>query len=343
MTTYIIRRLLLLPVILFGVTFIIFAMISMLSPAQRASLYVQDIPKQRGQLDRLIEKYGLNDPMPQQYARWVGNMARGNFGFSKVGKQPVIDVVVNRLPATVELALWSALPIIYVGVMLGIFSALHHNRAADHGLRLFSILGTSLPTFVFGLLLLMVFAATLGWLPAGDRLSLDMSALVKSAEWNSVTGIYTVDALLNARLDVFWDAFLHLILPVITLSYLNWAILLRVTRSSMLDTLRQDFVRTAQAKGLPWNKVVHKHARPNAMLPVATIGGLQLIALLNGVVITETVFNWPGLGKAFADAAANLDVIAVLGFTIFNAVLLVLGNLAVDLFYARLDPRVRLT
>lgn len=343
MTAYIIRRLLLLPVILFGVTFIIFAMLSLLSPGQRASLYVQDIPKRSGELDKIIKKYGLDDPVPQQYARWMKNVVRGDLGFSKVGKQPVTAVVKSRFPATLELALWTVIPMIWVGIQLGVLAALNHNKLPDHILRIMSILATSLPTFVFGLLILMVFAARMQILPAGDRLSLAGKVVVDASSWRTVTRLYTVDSLINGRLDIFQDALRHLVMPVVTLSLLNWAVLLRVTRSSMLETLRQDYVRTARAKGVAWHTVVERHARPNAMLPVATIGGLQLIALLNGVVITETVFNYPGLGKMFADAARNLDVVAVLGFTMFSSVLLVLGNLGVDIFYAYLDPRVRLS
>jgi peptide/nickel transport system permease protein len=294
-------------------------------------------------MDLLIAKYGLDDPVPQQYARWMGQVVRGDLGYSKVGKGTVVGVIRQRFPASVELALWAVLPIIAVGIYLGIVAALNHNGPRDNVLRIFSIVGTSLPTFVLGLLLLMTMAAKLDVLPAGDRLSRVYQDVVDSqTAWNGVTGIYTIDSLINGRLDVFVDALQHLVLPVTTLSLLSWAILMRVTRSSMLDVLRQDYVRTAQAKGLSWRRVVHTHARPNAMLPVATIGGLQLVALLNGVVITETVFNYPGLGKAFADAARNLDIVTVLGLTLFNATLLVLGNLVVDLLYARLDPRVRL-
>jgi peptide/nickel transport system permease protein len=342
MTGYIIRRLALLPLILLGVTVIIYAMLSVLTPSQRVALYVSDMPRQ-SELAPLIEKYGLNDPIPLQYARWMGKVLRGDLGFSQTGKQPVAKVIASRFPATLELALWSALPIIWVGIQLGIVSALHHNKLPDHALRLFSIVGTSLPTFVFGLLILMWLAANLQVLPAGDRLSRDAINVISAPEWRDVTRMHTVDALLNGRLDVFWDALRHLLMPVVTLSYLNWAVLLRVTRSSMLETLRQDYVRTARAKGVAGRNVIQRHARPNAMLPVATLGGLQLVALLNGVVITETVFNYPGLGKEFADAARSTDVITVLGFTMFNATLLVLGNLAVDIVYARLDPRVRLT
>ncbi len=152
----------------------------------------------------------------------------------------------------------------------------------------------------------------------------------------------TIDALLNLRFDVFWDAMRHMIMPIITLSYINWATFVRVTRSSMLETLRQDYVVTARAKGLKENDVINKHARPNAMLPVVTMAGSSIVGLLGGVVITETVFNYPGIGKASADAAANLDVVTILGLAIFTGTILILSNLIVDIIYAFIDPRVRL-
>jgi peptide/nickel transport system permease protein len=343
MTSYVIRRLLLLPLILFGVSLLIFIMISLLSPAQRAALFVPDVPKRPGELERLIERYGLNDPMPQQYVRWLGQVARGNLGYSKTGKEPVALMIRNRFPATLELALWAAIPILVIGIRLGIAAARRHNQSADHGLRIFSILGTSMPTFVLGLLLLMVFAAQLGWLPTGDRLSPEAQRLVDSDQWHGVTRLITVDSLLNRRLDVFVDAVRHLILPVLTLSVVSWAVLLRVTRSSMLESLRQDYIRAARAKGLSESAVVQRHARPNAMLPVATLGGLIIIGLLNGVAITESIFNYPGIGQRFVDAATNLDVVTVLGLVLFSGTILILGNLVVDVLYVYLDPRVRLS
>jgi peptide/nickel transport system permease protein len=330
-------------VILFGVTVLIFLMLSQLSAKQRASLYVSDVPKRQGQLEKTIEKYGLNDPIPKQYARWVGQVAHGDFGFSKTGKEPVKDVIVGHLPATIELALWAIIPILFVGIRLGILSALRHNQWPDHALRIFSIVGTSLPSFLAGLLLLMFFASKLQWLPTGGRLTPAYQRLVDSPAWNTVTGMYTVDAIINGNLAVFSDALQHLILPVLTLSYLNWAVLLRVTRSSMLETMRQDYVRTARAKGLVESKVIHKHARPNAMLPVVTISGWLLIGLLSGVAITETIFTWPGIGHRFIKAATNLDVVTVLGFVLFFGFMLIVGNLVVDVLYAYLDPRVRLS
>jgi len=330
------------PLILFGVTLLIFAMLSQLSPTQRAALYVADVPKKPGDIEKLIEQHGLDDPIPQQYMRWLGSAARGDLGFSKTGKEPVADVIKRRIPASLELGLLASLPILFVGIQLGILAALHHNRALDHILRIGSIIGTSTPSFVMGLLLLMVFAARLGWLPTGERLTPTNQAIVDGAEWIRVTHMYTIDSIINGRLDIFIDAMRHLVLPVISLSYISWAVLVRVTRTSMLDTLRQDYIRTARAKGLSHTRVVQGHARPNALLPVVTIGGSILIQLINGVAITETIFNYPGLGKRFIDAATNLDVITVLGFTLFNGVLLIVGNLIVDILYAYIDPRVRL-
>lgn len=343
MTAYVVRRLMIMPLILFGVTILIFTMLTQLSATQRAALYVADVPKKPADLQRLIDQYGLDDPVPQQYVRWLGNVAKGDLGFSKTGKEPVADLIWRLLPATLELALWSALPIIFIGVRLGVLSALQHNKLPDHIMRIFSIVGTSTPSFVAGLLLLMVFSARLGILPTGERLTPDNIGIVDDPEqWLSVTRMYTVDALINLRFDIFWDALKHLILPVITLSYINWAILLRVMRSSMLETMRQDYVRTARSKGLDYTTVIQKHARPNALLPIITLGGGLLIGLMNGVAITETVFNYPGLGKRFVSAASNLDIVTVLGFTLFNGSVLIVGNLIVDVLYATVDPRVRL-
>lgn len=341
MINYIVRRLLVLPVVLFGVTLFVFAMTQLLTPYERASLYVADIPKRVGALDEIIEKYGLDDPPQVQYGRWLGNVLHGDLGFSKRGKRPVSEALLHFLPATAELAFWSAIPIIWGGIQLGVLSALHHNKFFDHVSRVFSIVGWSLPIFVVGLMLLMIFYAKLDWFPAG-RLSDWANNVVLSDDFIRYTQMNTFDALLNLRFDIFIDAARHLVLPVITLSYLDWALIQRVTRSSMLEVMRQDYVTTARAKGLPEREVIQNHARPNAMIPVATIGGLTVIALMNGLVITETVFNYRGLGWFAADAALHLDVISVLGFTLFSGILMVVANLVVDILYAVLDPRVRL-
>jgi peptide/nickel transport system permease protein len=353
MLAYIIRRLLILPILIIGVTMIIFVMLSLLTPYERAALYVQDIPKRQGAIEAIIEKYGLNDPIPVQYWHWMvgrkdegtgeikGGVLRGDLGFSKVGKSSVSEVIGRRLPATAELAIWSAIPMIGIGIWLGVLSAIHHNKLADQILRVFSIVGWSIPTFVFGLLVLMIFYAQLGWFPPA-RLSDWASQIVQSDAFTRYTQMNTLDALLNLRFDVFLDALKHLILPITTLAYLNWAYMLRVTRSSMLDTLRQDYMTTARSKGLTERVAIWRHAVPNALIPVITVGGLILIGLLNGVVITETVFNYPGMGSFLAEAALSLDVVSVLGVTLFSSIILVGGNLVVDVLYGFVDPRIRL-
>ena len=353
MVAYIVRRLLIVPVLLLGVTMLIFAMLSLLTPYERASLYVADIPKRQGAIDGIIEKYGLDDPVHIQYWYWMvgrkdpdtgdikGGVLRGDLGFSKVGKSSVVEVIARRLPATAELALWSAAPMIGIGIWLGVLSAVNHNKIADQVLRVFSIVGWSIPTFVFGLVVLLVFYARLGWFPP-SRLSDWASRIVQSDAFNRYTQMNTIDALLNLRFDIFLDSLRHLVLPVTTLAYLNWALMLRVTRSSMLDTLRQDYITTARAKGLTERVVIWKHAVSNGLIPIVTIGGLVLISLLNGVVITETVFNYPGMGSFLAQAALSLDVISVLGITLFSSVVLVCGNLLVDVLYGFIDPRIRL-
>ena len=353
MLAYIIRRILILPVLALGVTMLIFLLLSLLTPYERVALYVADVPRRQGAIDELIEKYGLDDPIPLQYWNWMvgrkdpdtgqvrGGVLRGDLGFSQTGRSSVAEVIGRRLPATIELALWSAVPMIGIGIWLGVLSAIHHNKAPDQVLRVISIVGWSIPTFVFGLLLLMIFYARLGWL-APDRLSDWALRIVQSGDFMRYTQINTLDALLNLRVDIFLDAIKHLAMPVTTLAYLNWAFMLRVTRSSMLDTLRQDYLTTARAKGLAERVVIRRHAMPNALIPVVTVGGLTLVGLLNGVVITETVFNYPGMGSFLAQAAMSLDVVSVLGVTLFSSIILVLGNLVVDVLYGFIDPRIRL-
>ncbi|MEJ2208755.1 MAG: ABC transporter permease [Anaerolineae bacterium] len=353
MFRYIVRRLLIMPVLLIGVTMLIFLMLSMLTPYERASLYVADIPKRQGAIEGIIEKYGLDEPIPAQYWNWmvgrkdpdtgeiVGGVLRGDLGWSKVGKSPVAKVIGRRLPATAELALWSAIPLIGLSIWMGIQAAVYHNRLPDQILRVFAIIGWSIPTFVFGLLVLMIFYARLGWFPP-ERLSNWAMRLVQSDGFIRYTQMNSVDALLNLRFDVFLDSLKHLVLPVVTLSVVSWAFLLRVTRTSMLDTLREDYMTTARAKGLAEAKVIRRHAVPNALIPVITVGGLTLIGLFNGVVITETVFNYPGMGSFLAEAALALDVVSVLGVTLFSSFVLVFGNLIVDVLYGVVDPRIRL-
>ncbi len=358
MLAYIVRRVLMMPVLLFGVTLLIFSMISLLSPQERLALYLRDIPRNEAQAGTLIRKYGLDQPIYVQYANWlfgrevddpltgekvvIGGILRGDFGYSRTGSDTIANVIQRRFPATLELTLWGIAPILGVGVAMGVLAATHHNRLIDQALRVFSIVGFSLPSFVFGLLVLMIFYARLQWFPP-DNLS-DWAAQVvgDSAIFVRHTGLNTIDAVLNGRLDIFVDALRHMALPILTQSYIQWALLLRITRSSMLEALKQDYVTTARSKGLSERAVITRHAQPNAMIPVVTIGGFTVVGQLNGLVITETIFNYPGIGSVAAQAAAQLDVLTVLGFTLFSGAILLVANLIVDILYAVVDPRVRL-
>jgi peptide/nickel transport system permease protein len=354
MTNYIIRRLLLVPLLLFGVTVIIFAMLQFLTPVERSALYVRDIPKNEKAITGIIKKYGLDKPLYVQYWRWmvgqvdatsgkrVGGILFGDFGYSRTGSTPVADLIRVRFPNTLDLTIWAVLPVLLVGIWLGVQAAVHQNGIIDQAARIFSIVGTSFPTFVFGLLVLMLFYVKLDWFPPG-RVSDWANIIVYSSSFHHYTSLLTFDSLLNGRIDIFWDVLRHMILPILTLSYISWATFVRVTRSSMLETLRMEYVTTARAKGLHERDVINKHARPNAMISVVTLAGFQIIGLLGGVVITETVFNYPGIGQAAASAAAQLDVVTVLGFAIFNGLILIVTNLIVDVMYAVIDPRVRLS
>lgn len=343
MLSYIIRRMLLLPIILIGVTFLIFCVFSLLSPMERLATYVRDpnVLKSPQSAERLIAKYHLNEPFPLGYINWLGRMAHFDLGWSQSANQPVIDAIKQRFPATLELVLYSIIPVILVGIWLGVISAVHHNDMLDQAIRVTAIIGWSLPTFIFGLFVLFIFYGILGWFPPG-RLSAWAQDIIYTGHFTSYTHLITVDALLNGNIPIFLDALRHLIAPIVTLSYISWAFLLRITRSSMLDTLRKDYIRTARAKGVDEHTVIHLHAKRNALIPVTTIAGMMIIGMMGGVMITETVFTFPGLGFWAAQSAQQLDYGTVISFALLFSTIMVIGNLVVDLSYALIDPRVRL-
>jgi ABC-type dipeptide/oligopeptide/nickel transport system permease component len=341
---YIIRRLLLLPVVVAGVSILIFSLMQLMSPFSRLAVYVTDpdqLKQGPEQLQAMVETLGLDDPPWVQYGRWMSEVFHGNFGWSESARQPVLQAIRRLLPASAELTLYAALPVILFGIWLGKISAVYQDTLVDHATRVTAIIGWSFPTFVFGILILMLFYGMLRWFPPG-RLGLSASRIVYSDAFTVYTGMHTIDAVLNGNLTVLADALRHLVLPVITLAYVSWAMILRLMRSSMLETLRQDYIVTARSKGLRERFVVNKHAQRNALLPVTTVAGLMVANLLNGVVVTETVFNFRGLGQFAASSAVQLDMPSILGFSLFNGVLLVLTNLVVDILYASFDPRVRL-
>jgi len=339
--SYIIRRLLLLIPVLFGVTLFIFGITMLFSPIMRASLYVTDL-RQMTNIGLVIETYGLDQPFWVQYGTWLGQVFSGNLGWSKVVGMPVWDAIWSFLPATLELAIFATPLIILMGIFLGTQAAAHKDRPLDHGTRVMAIFGWSLPTFWLGLILIMVFYGLFrGLLPPG-RLSIQMDMVVNSADFIRYTHINTIDAILNLNGTVLLDALRHLVLPVITLSVTQVAFIMRLMRSSMLESLGKGYILTARAKGLAERVVVNKHARRNALIPVITVSGYVLAGMANGVVITETIFTYKGIGWWAWQSAVRLDIASVLGFALFNAVLFVLVNLLVDILYTRVDPRMRL-
>jgi dipeptide transport system permease protein len=339
--SYIIRRLLLLIPVLFGVTLFIFAITMLFSPTQRAALYVTDFRQMRD-LPTIIHMYGLDRPVWQQYFTWLGQVLRGNLGWSDVVGMRVGQAIWHYLPATLELAIFAVPLIILIGVFLGTKAAAHKDKPLDHGTRVMAILGWSLPTFWLGLILMMIFYGYFaGLLPPG-RLSTPMDILVNSAGFTRYTHINTLDAILNLNGPVLLDALRHLVLPVITISVVNVAFIMRLMRSSMLESLGKGYILTARAKGLDERIVVNKHARRNALIPVITVSGYLFAALASGAVITETIFSFKGIGWWAWQSAIRLDIPSVLGFALFTGVLFVLINLIVDILYTRVDPRVRL-
>jgi ABC-type dipeptide/oligopeptide/nickel transport system permease component len=336
---YILKRLAFLPLVMFGVTALLFACLQFLSPEMRASLYIKD-PRQLSQLESVIEKYGLRKPMPVQYGIWLKQVARGDLGYSETAKMPVATAVTSFFPATFELTLVAFFPILLVGVYFGVLSAVYKDKFVDHATRFVAITGYSLPSFVLGLLLLMVFYGKLHWFPPG-RYTLETDMIVHADTFRHFTGLLTLDCLLNGQFAAFKDVLAHLVLPAATLLYISVALLLRITRSSMLEELSKDYIRTARAKGLPERVIIRKHALANALIPVVTLSSLLFIGLLGGVVITETVFDFPGIGRWAVVAAQQLDVPGVCGSSLVAAALFVFGNLISDILYAVVDPRIR--
>ncbi|MDE2491303.1 MAG: ABC transporter permease [Elusimicrobia bacterium] len=340
MLKYILKRLAFLPLVMFGVTALLFVCLQYLSPEMRASLYVKD-PRQLSQLNEVIEKYGLRKPVYVQYGIWLKQVAHGDLGYSETAKMPVADAIRAFFPATFELTMMTFLPILAVGVFFGVLSAVYRDKLIDHVTRFVAITGYSLPSFVLGLLLLMVFYGHLHWFPPG-RYTLATDMIVHDPSFHHYTGLLTLDCLLNGQGGACLDVLRHLVLPAATLLYISVALLLRITRSSMLEELTKDYVRTARAKGLPERTIIRKHALANALIPVVTLSSLLFIGLLGGVVITETVFDFPGIGRWGVQAAQQLDIPGVLGSTLLAALLFVLANLISDILYAVVDPRIRI-
>lgn len=304
MHKYILRRLLYLIPVIIGVTFIVFT-IMYFTPGSPAQIILGENAPQEA-VQKLEEEMGLNDPFILQYLRFLKNAAKGDFGRSYSTKKPVFDEVFSRFPATLKLTVAGMIVAIAIGIPVGIISATKQYSLTDSISMILALLGVSMPNFWLGLMLILLFSVRWGLLPSG-----------------------------------FDGSFASLILPAITLGTGVAAIITRMTRSSMLEVIRQDYIRTARAKGVAEKKVVNKHALKNALIPVVTVVGLQFGYLLGGAVLTETIFSWPGIGRLMVEAIRKKDTPTVLASVIFMSVAFSIVNLFIDILYAYIDPRIK--
>jgi peptide/nickel transport system permease protein len=332
MTQLIVRRLAFLILVLVGLSLITF-LLSHVVPADPARLYAGPRAS-AATVAQIRHQFGLDLPIWTQYLRYVGGLLHGDFGYSLTSHRPVAADLHDYLPATVELTLGAIMMILVVGIPLGVISAVWQGSIVDHVGRAVSITGVALPAFWLGLMAQLVLFDQLGWFPAGGRLD------PNTASPPHMTGLYTVDSLLSGRVDLFFESLWYLVLPAAVLGYGSLAVLTRQVRAGMLETMTQDYVRTARAKGLRVRAVIARHALRNALLPATTVMGLQVGFLLGGALLVEDVFAWPGIGRYATEATLSLDYNAIMGVTLIAALIYVVVNLLVDMLYMVLDPRI---
>ncbi|MBM3133744.1 MAG: ABC transporter permease [Chloroflexi bacterium] len=334
MTEYIIKRLLSLIFVVLGMSIMVFT-ITHAIPADPARLVAGNYASAEV-VESIRERMGLHLPLPAQYLLYMKRLVlEGDLGTSMYSFRPVGEDLKERIPASLELAVFSLLLAVPLGLTLGIISATRAGGVADSGTRFFAIIGVSMPVFWSALLLQLIFYGVLEWFPSGGRLSVGLPRPL------NITGLYLLDSILTGNWAVFFDSLHHIFLPALTLALGNLAVLTRMTRASVLEVLFQDYVRTARSKGLTERAVLTRHVLKNAFIPVLTVIGLQMGALIGWVFIVEVVFSWPGIGSYAVRAIMNFDFDPIMGFVIFMSFVYVLINLAVDLTYPILDPRIR--
>ena len=330
---FLIRRLIGIAAVMIGVSVITFA-ISHVIPADPAVAALGDHATDE-QIAAFRAEYKLDRPLPEQYLTYVNGLLHGDLGRSIRTRRSVADDLADSFPATFELSFTALLVSIVVGIPAGIWSAISRGRLPDVVVRVLALAGGSIPVFWLGLIVIGLGYYQLGWFPGGGRID----AFVAPPPLR--TGLYVVDSLVAGDVEALRSSLIHLVLPALTLGYFSTAVITRMTRSSMLEVLGQDYMRTAEAKGLRERTVVLRHGLRNALIPTVTIIGLTFGSLLSGAVLTETIFSWPGLGRYATASAVSLDFPAVLGVTLLAAVVYPVANLVVDVAYYWLDPRIQ--
>ena len=331
MRNYIIRRALNLLLVLFVVSILIFLLIR-LAPGDPARVMAGEHASPEA-LAAMRKRWGLDKPLVEQYMIWLAHAFRGDFGRSIQSHESVLRELLLRFPNTFELSLFAMIFAFLVGLPAGIVSAVKRYSIFDYGSMVLALFGVSMPVFWLGIMLLLIFGIWLNWLPIGGRLSVYISL-------KPITHFYLIDSLIELNFPAFWDTIKHLILPSIALGTIPMAFIARITRSSMLDVLHQDYIRTARSKGLSESKIIQKHALRNALIPILTAAGTEFALLMGGAILTETVFSWPGIGTYIIQAVNARDYPAVQGSVIFVALLIAIVNLSVDIAYAYIDPRI---
>jgi peptide/nickel transport system permease protein len=334
MLPFVLRRLVAVAVLVVGISLVTFALVRMV-PGDPVALYYGGMPVSADIEQALRRQWGLDRPLPVQYLRYLGGVVRGNLGVSLATGRPIMDDLLRRFPATVELTLAGVLLALAVGMPLGVVAALHRNRPIDHLLRVGSLVSLGMPNFWLGLVLIFVFGYQLGWFPPAEgRLGAGLAVPGR------VTGFLTIDSLLAGDLLAFRSAVAQMLAPAITVAMGLVAVVIRMLRAGMLEELGKDYVRTGRAKGLPSRTVHYKHALRNAIIPTITVVSIQIGYLLGGNVLVEAVFAWPGVGLYYINAVNALDYNAVIGATLLIAVVFALLNLFVDILNAFIDPRI---
>lgn len=331
MLSYILRRILILIPTLLGVSIIVFLMLQA-TPGDPAELLLGERATDEA-LFEIREHLGLNEPLYVQYGLFLKRLMKGDLGETIWTRQKVWVEVKQRFPATIELAVVALCIACFFGIIFGIVSATKQYSLFDYVSMLGALAGVSMPIFWLGLVFMLIFSVNLGWLPLSARLSIDVDLEI-------ITNFYILDSILTRNWTALKDVLWHIIMPAVTLSTIPMAIVARMTRSAMLDVLRQDYIKTAKAKGLSQFKVVFKHALRNALIPVVTTIGLQFGVTLGGAILTETIFAWPGVGKWMYDAVMQRDYMVIQGGTLLIATLFVVINLCVDVLYAIINPRI---
>jgi peptide/nickel transport system permease protein len=332
MLRFIVRRLIQVVPTLLLLSILLFAWLRSLPGGPAAALLGDKAtPEKIAQLNTVL---GLDQPIPIQYFRFLGRALTGDFGNSLITGEPVTTEIARALPATIELSIAALLIAVVLGIPLGYVAARYRGRPLDTTTVIATLVGVAVPVFFLGYLLKQFFAVDLGWFPPSGRQAVDIDA-------THVTGFAVIDGLLTRELDASWDALVHLVLPAIALATIPLAVIVRITRASVLDVMGSDFVRTANSKGLAPRTVRERHVLRNALLPVSTTIGLQTGLLLAGAVLTEKVFVWGGLGTLLAQAIERRDYPRLQAVVLLGALVYVLVNLLVDLSYAIIDPRVR--